>query len=466
MGGWPRRGARPRFRSRDLDVRLIEPMNDAFAPGPRCPLFVTMVLLGIGAGSFAWSQSASYERPPIDYLGAEVHDRVAQLSTQMEEGQLELDYDADHGYLPAVLAALEIPKSSQVLVFSKTSLQLHRISPRRPRALYFNVDVYVGWCQNGDVLELAATDPEQGATFYTLEQSQEESPRLVRDRGQCLSCHASSRTQGVPGYVIRSVFVDAAGHAMLGTHTYTTDHTSPFDERWGGWYVTGQHGQMRHMGNVTSREEGRELLTDRKAGANRESLEEIVNTDPYLTPHSDLVALMVLEHQTQMHNAIAAANYETREALHQSSQMNELLEREPGTISDSAERRIDASADRVLRYLLMCDEFELTDPVSGTSGFAEEFAGRGIQDSRGRSLRELDLQRRLFRYPCSYLIHSPAFDGLPDEVRGRVLSRLAAILQGDDDSSDFDHLSKTDRRKIFEILMETKPEFADSVAAM
>lgn len=431
------------------------------AVGPGRLFSIAAILFSVVlGGSLGWSQTAGYERAPIHYLTAEVHDRVAELSSKLDAGELELEYDADHGYLPSVLAALEIPASSQTLVFSKTSLQLHRISPRRPRALYFNDDVYVGWCQNGDVLEFAATDAKQGAIFYSLKQSLKEPPRLIRDRGQCLSCHASSRTQGVPGYVIRSVFVDAAGYAMLGTHTYTTDHSSPFDERWGGWYVTGRHGAMRHMGNVISREEGRDVITDRESGANRETLEGLVNTNPYLTPHSDLVALMVLEHQTQMHNAIAAANYETREAVHQSAQMNELLDREPGSISDSGERRIDAAADRVLRYLLMCDEFQLSDTISGTSGFAEEFTARGIQDSEGRSLREFDLQSRLFRYPCSYLIHSPAFDGLPDVVRGRVLGRLAKVLTGRDRSSDFDHLSDADRLAILEILVATKPEFA------
>lgn len=434
------------------------------AEGPRVTarpsVIALFAMLASAFPSVAWTQSASFERPPIDYLGADVHDRVAKLSGALEAGEIELAYDEEHGYLPAVLAALDVPADSQTLVFSKTSLQLHRISPRRPRALYFNDDVYVGWCQNGDVLEFAATDPQQGAIFYSLEQSSERPPRIVRDRGQCLSCHASSRTQGVPGYLVRSVHVDAAGYPMLGTSTYTTDHTSPFPERWGGWYVTGTHGEMRHMGNVISREEGREVVSDVDAGANRETLEGLVNTNPYLSPHSDLVALMVLEHQTQMHNAIAAANYETREALHQSAQMNELLDRDPDTISDSATRRIDAAAERVLRHLLMVDEFPLTAEVAGTSGFAEGFTRRGVRDSEGRSLRDLDLRRRLFRHPCSYLIRSPAFAGLPDEVRSRILGRLVTILDGDDDTGDFDHLSRDDRVAVRAILDETHPEFA------
>ncbi|PAY19549.1 hypothetical protein CKO51_10545 [Rhodopirellula sp. SM50] len=409
--------------------------------------------------SDSFAQQGNFEREPINYLDAEVNDPVAQLSKKLESGEATLRYDDQFGYLQSVLEALDVPASSQTLVFSKTSLQLHRISPRRPRALYFNDDVYVGYCQNGDVLEFAATDANQGAIFYTLKQSdRDDQPSFVRDRGNCLSCHASSRTQGVPGYLIRSVFSDPAGRPKLGSGTFLTDHTSPFEQRWGGWYVTGKHGAMRHMGNTIC--EGDEYTFDRDPGANQSDLDEYIDTDDYIAPHSDIVALMVLEHQTQMHNAIAAANYETRQALHQSYQMNELLERPKDHISESAQRRIAASADRVLRYLLMVDEFQLTDTVKGASDFEAEFASRGIKDSRGRSLRDFDLQTRLFKYPCSYLIHSPAFDALPKQVREQVVARLFAILEGRDDSPDFEHLTPKMRRDILEILVDTKPEFS------
>jgi hypothetical protein len=409
-----------------------------------------------------FAQQGNFERAPINYLDVEVTDPVAQLAKKLESGQAELSYDEDFGYLRSVLEALDVPISSQTLVFSKTSLQLHRISPRRPRALYFNDDVYVGYCQNGDVLEFSATDPKQAAIFYTLKQSPEDQPKFVRDRGNCLSCHASSRTQGVPGYLIRSVFADASGRPKLGSGTFLTDHTSEFKDRWGGWYVTGNHGSMRHMGNTIC--DGDEYTFDRDPGANQTDLNQYIRPDDYIAPHSDIVALMVLEHQTQMHNAIAAANYETRQALHQSYQMNELLERPKDHISESAQRRISASADRVLKYLLMTDEFQLTDPVSGASGFESDFAARGIRDSRGRSLRDFDLKTRLFKYPCSYLIYSSAFDALPKQVRDQVVSRLIAVLEGQDESPEYAHLTPKMRREILEILVETKPEF-DRVAS-
>ncbi len=410
--------------------------------------------------SIATAQTASFENPPIDYLHAPVTDPVAQLAAKIEAGEIKLKYDAQHGYLDAVLDELDIPHSSQTLVFSKTSMQLHRINPNRPRAVYFNDDVYVGYCQQGEVLELAATDPNQGAIFYSLKQHQEAPPKFIRDRGQCLTCHANSRTQNVPGYLIRSVYADRAGHPILGSGTFTTDQTSPFNERWGGWYVTGTHGEMRHMGNTVFAEGDK---PDLEPGANLKNLSDKFSTKPYLTPHSDIVALMVMEHQTQMHNAITAANFETRQALQQTFQMNELLDREPELISESAQRRISVSADRIVAHLLMCDEFPLQSPVAGTSGFAEEFSARGPRDSQGRSLRDFELNQRLFKYPCSYLIYSPAFEALPEQVRRLTISRMLNVLEGRNAAPEFAHLTPDLRKSILEILRETKPEiFANS----
>jgi hypothetical protein len=417
------------------------------------------LLIGIGTFHFSSSnlaaQTIRFEEAPIDYHQAEVNDPVARLARRMESGEIKLEYEADVGYLRSVLALLEVPENSQTLVFSKTSMQLQRINPRRPRAIYFNDEVYVGFCQQGEFLEFGSTDPAQGAIFYTLKQDAQKPHNFVRDRGQCLTCHAGSRTQNVPGYLVRSVYPNSAGHAILGSGTFTTDHTSPFKERWGGWYVTGTHGEMRHLGNLICIE-GEE--PDLDEGANVTTLDPFFTTKHYLNPHSDLVALMVLEHQTQVQNAITAANFETREALHQSALMNELLQREPGSISEIAQRRIQNSAERLVEQLLLCGEFDLTGPVAGTSSFREDFEARGHRDSRGRSLRQLDLQTRLFKYPCSFLIYSPSFDGLPEELRKVVGQRLKAILEGADQGAKFEHLTLEMRQSLLEMLRETKPD--------
>jgi hypothetical protein len=429
--------------------KLVVPMKIS-----RHWLFVLAVVLGLCSDDGSFAQNTTFEGPPIDYHKTGVNDPVAKLAIRIEAGQAKLQYEAQTGYLRSLLALLEIPESSQSLVFSKTSMQLQKISPARPRAIYFNDDVYVGFCQRGDILEIASTDPQQGAIFYSLKQELQAIPEFVRDRGQCLTCHATTRTQNVPGYLVRSVYPSRAGHAILGSGTFTTDHTSPFKERWGGWYVTGTHGEMRHMGNQIFVEDEEPDLDE---GANQTKLDEFFNPQPYLTPHSDLIALMVLEHQTQVHNAITAANFETREAIHQSHQMNELLEREPGTLSEIAQRRIISAAEKLIEYLLLCREFPLTSPVTGTGRFTEEFVARGKRDTKGRSLRELDLQTRLFKYPCSFLIYSDSFDGLPDEVRTIVGRRFRQVLEGQDTDRKFEHLTAEQKQSILEILRETKP---------
>ena len=218
----------------------------------------------IGAAIAAWligisvcSAQIEFEREPIRYLEQPLDDEITHLQQRLDAGELKLPFDDQRGYLPALLELLDIPTSSQMLVFSKTSFQLRRINPHRPRALYFNDHAYIGWVQGGDVVEITSVDPQQGAIFYTLAQEETDQPRFIRDKGQCLTCHASSRTKGVPGHLVRSVYTSQSGQPQFGSGTFTTDHRSPFTERWGGWYVSGTHGEMRHMGNVLSLDRNR-----------------------------------------------------------------------------------------------------------------------------------------------------------------------------------------------------------------
>lgn len=429
----------------------------------------------------AFAQPDFY-KPPIAYDDTPSQDVVAGLKQRLESNDEELKWDERHGWLPALLERLNVPESSQTLVFSKTSLQIQRISRQTPRALYFNDDVYVGWVPGGDVIELSAVDPELGAVFYTVDQSEDLRPQIVRDKGECMTCHASSNTKSVPGYLVRSVYAGGDGRPHFGLGTQVTDWTTEFEDRYGGWYVTGTHGEMRHRGNVFAKDTPVDPI-DAEAGANIEDLARYFDVTAYRQPTSDLVALMTLEHQTQMHNLITAAEYETRSALAYDETMNEALERPADYRSDTTTRRIESAGDKLLAGLLFSEEFRLTSPVAGNSNFAAEFSAKGPRDDKGRSLREFDLQTRLFKYPCSFLIYSPQFDGLPDEVRTYVYDRLIAVLNDspeeeptEDASADdegagsrnrrpekdpFVHLSAADRTAIREILAATKPEFAE-----
>lgn len=406
-----------------------------------------------------------FEQEPILYSSATATDPVARLIEKIKSGEAKVTWEPQHGYLKSLMAELKVPESSQVLVFSKTSLQISRITPRTPRAVYFNDDVYLGWVQRGDVVEISAADPQLGGTFYTLDQRSPETPVFIRETAKCLQCHGSSHTRRTPGHIVRSVFPDSGGQPVYRLGTHLTDDSSPFKERWGGWYVTGTHGQQRHMGNcILNNEEVSEKL-DVDSGANVTDLSSHFEVRPYLTPHSDIVALMVLEHQVTMHNILTAANHAGRITVRDSDIMNKALERPEGFESESTERRFASAAESVVRGLLFCDEARLTDTVGGTSGFAAEFAARGPLDSKGRSLRQFDLHSRLFRYPCSFLIYSDSFAALPRGVKTRVWKRLNEILSDNDTTSKFDHLTADDRHAIREILCDTHPE-AESLTSV
>jgi hypothetical protein len=429
------------------------------------------VLAAVGAVSAAWAvmpaasrtvRAGDLEAEPIRYSKAMDDNPAGRLARKLEAGTAALESQRDLGRLRAVLKALEVPESSQVLVFSKTSLQAHRIGPRTPRALYFNDDVYVGFCKGGEVVEVSAADPALGTVFYTLNQSADEPARLTRQGDNCLICHGSSRNHGLPGHLVRSVYVDREGYPILSAGGRLITHESPFEVRWGGWYVTGTHGSQRHLGNLAVA--GRDLnpeRVDNSQGQNVTDLSTRFETGDYLTPHSDLVALMVLEHQAEMHNLIARATLQGRMALHDEAALNRELGRPAGERWGSTESRLKAAAEPVARYMLFAGEPPLAEPVKGTSSFAADYAARGPKDSKGRSLRELDLKRRLLRYPCSPLIYSKSFDAMPREVRDRVLRRMLEVLSGRDTSKDFAHLSAEDRRAILEILRETKPDLPE-----
>jgi len=352
---------------------------------------------------------------------------------------------------------VKVPLSSQMLVFSKTSLQHRRIGPQKPRSIFFNDDVYVGFCQRGDVLEVTAADPGLGLVFYTLDQKRPEQPIFTRHQDTCLTCHGSSANEGLPGNLLRSVYPDEAGYGMLSSGSFRVDQSTPLRQRWGGWYVTGTSGKQMHLGNLILEESKPPEQIDNSAGVNITDLKGRFQQAAYLSPHSDIVALMVLEHQAEMHNRITRANLLTHQALYEEAEINKALGQPANYRSDSTTRRIQYAGEPLVKYMLFSAEAKLVDKVHGTSGFAEEFTRRGPRDSQGRSLRDLDLEHRLFKYPCSYEIYSLAFDALPGPVKEYVMHRLWDMLSGKDTSADFAHLAAADRRAIREILLATKP---------
>jgi len=377
--------------------------------------------------------------PAVAYAAQQPHDAIAQLNEKLAAGSTTLTYEPGSGYLRSVLSALDVPLESQLAVFSKTSVQARIISPVNPRTLFFNDRVVVGWPRGG-FIEAAALDPKLGVVFYNLNQQASASPQFARGNG-CLACHVSvEATLGVPGMLLRSEAARADGLPMRQLGNEVVDHRLPVSKRWGGWYVTGRDVTVASRGNLMMRDETDEgFLTIPKAIA-AETLQGKFDLAGYLSPYSDIVALMVFDHQLHMMNLLARLSWEARAAEGKSD----------------AAALVDGVAREVVDYLLFVDEASLPTAVQGSSGFAERFSARGPKDSRDRSLYQLDLTTRLLRYPCSYMIYSDAFDGLPAGARDAVYRRMYAVLSGAEPTPRYSRLSPSDRRAIIDILRETK----------
>jgi hypothetical protein len=396
----------------------------------------SLIVVGIVALAAALLAQAPNDAPPTDAL--------TRLGQQLERGEATLEYRDGVGYLPSLLEHLRINIDSQTLVFSKTSFQQALINPKNPRALYFNDEVSVGNVPGGDVYELLALEPTRGMVFYTLDIKQTDQPRLRRRGVECLFCHAMGN-KGAPSLVVASVFPDKEGiPAYTSSFIGTIDHRTPFEQRWGGWYVTGTHGSQRHMGNAIAADPFRPLDLEPSHSQNLSTLADKFDVSKYLTGTSDIVALMTLEHQVGMANRLNALTFQYGRAKRDG-------------MSDADWTELDGDVDDLVGYMLFLDEAPLVEPVKGVSSFTLTFPRRGPRDKQGRSLRDFNLQNRLFRYPMSYMVYSDLFDALPASIRDRVYRRLYDVLTGKDINPKYVVLSRADRRAIFEILLDTKP---------
>ena len=396
------------------------------------------------AGAFMGSS----DDPAIRYSTAPLNNAVVEVNKKLQDGAAQLTFEGRSGFLRSALEALQIPVDSQLLVFSRTSLQGRRINEQNPRALFFNDRVALGWVRGGDVIEVAAHDESAGVVFYTLEQRADATtgPPQFKRAFECLGCHLAGDTLGVPGLLMFSTTrPDQPQGSGLPRRI---DQSDALRRRFGGWFVTGSTGSAPHMGNDVAALDGR---------ASRElaSVEGLFDADGYRALSSDIVAHLVFTHQTGMTNLLTRASWEARAAdpsLHP-----------PFTSSPEEEARVavmmSGVASEVVDYLLFIDETKLTDRVRGGSGFAERFSTIGPRDRKGRSLYELDLNRRLMKYPCSYLIYSPAFDALPPGAKDPIYRRMWQVLSGQERDARYrSALSLADRQSIVEILRDTKKD--------
>jgi len=369
-------------------------------------------------------------------------DALGRFGRRLANGAAKLDYVEGAGYLPSLLEQLGISIDSQVLVFSKTSFQHALINPKNPRAVYFNDAVSIGMVPGGSVYEMMAVEPNRGLAFYTLDTKQAEHPVFQRRGVECLFCHGPGN-KGAAAMVVASVIPNAEGvPAYTSAFIDTIDHRTPFDRRWGGWYVTGTHGSLTHLGNAVAPDPEHPLDLETANTQNQTSLAGRIDVGKYLTGTSDIVALMTLEHQVGMTNRLGALGVQYVAA------------QRAGSIN--AERDLDGAVRDLVDYMLFVDAAPLGAPIAGASTFTQTFAARGPRDATGRSLREFDLRTKLFRYPVSYMIYSELFDALPRAIRERVYLRLHDVLTGDDAGARYERLSAADRKAALEIIAATK----------
>ncbi|HWN84119.1 MAG TPA: hypothetical protein VNN99_03175 [Vicinamibacterales bacterium] len=420
---------------------------------------VAAVGIWCAATSWSWRLHAqrggmflgSADDPAIAYATAPLDNAVERLNRALQDGSATLTFEGRSGYLRSAIDALRLPVDSQLLVFSRASLQGRLVSPSSPRALFFDDRVVLAWVRDGELLEAAAHDPRHGVVFYSLEQRPAQRPSFKREL-RCLGCHLTGDTFGVPGLLMFSTTPESADRA---TTIMTTDQRSPLAERWGGWFVTGNSGAARHRGNQVP-------ALERHPGGGVESVAGLFEPDGYQGTSSDIAALLTFSHQTQMINLLTRAAWEARAAdpaLH------------PGRVAapgqmQAVEALMSGVAEEVVDYMLFVGEAPLPNPVAGRSGFAERMSARGPRDRQGRSLYELDLKRRLMAYPCSYLIYSPAFDALPALAKEPIYRRMWQVLSGEAGDPRYRSLSLADRRAVVEILRDTKPDLPAYFAAV
>ncbi|MEO7158745.1 MAG: hypothetical protein ABI039_14355 [Vicinamibacterales bacterium] len=399
---------------------------------PLTLLAVAAVLLStVAAGVTQQRRTGAFDQSinhsAIKYLTADTDTVVDRMNRRLRDGSAKLVFDANTGYLKSVLELLQVPVESQVMVYTQTSLQAQHIRMTNPRAIYFNDTVSVGYIRGAGLIEVVAQDPKMGSIFYVVREEPAAPATFGRDQ-QCLRCHLSWDTLGVPGMSVLTTFPrkSESDYANGGV----VDHFRPIPERWGGWYVTGTRLPPRHMGNLPLI-----MPTPVPPPPARASLEGLFDLSGYLTPYSDIVALMVLEHQAHFSNLVTRAAWETR-------------------LGD--EMRVAEAADALAEYMLFVDEARIPGGgIEGSSGFAAKFTAAGPKDAKGRSLRELDLKTRLQKYPLSYMIYSPAFRALPDAPRNLVMGKIERVLSGATTGPQYAHLTPEIRTAIREILHDT-----------
>jgi hypothetical protein len=348
-----------------------------------------------------------------------------------------------------------------LLVFSPTSLQYKLISPATPRALYFNDSTYIGFVLNSTIVEVTTIDDDKGIVFYTFDNAPQNSRYFERANQSCLVCHDTQGTLGggVPVLLALSAPYSKANLPLV--DSININDQSPVEDRWGGWYVTGRHGLQAHLGNIMleSRDDLGQLDDYRIWNLDTMAGTGFMDPSPYPRDTSDIVALMILEHQLTVQNQISYIKFKAPTVMKRQGLQDDIGATSWAELSIAAQETLTDMLDELVEPMVFLDAANIASQLTGLQEFTDSFQSRGPRDANGRSLRELNLNGALFKYPLSYLIYSDDFNSLPAYAKDYLYQKLSAYLKGDEELVGISAYSGADRKAALEILRATKSDF-------